>query len=100
MEFTKIFHNPILFRIFHLKQKLLPPPKDYVPTMDSYTRLYYFKNRLRNYTNSIFAKFDNIFVRKNTFSPIIYSRRKGYRFNNKNIPEPKKVDLIIPLIKD
>ena len=101
MEFIKKIRSPFLFRIFHLNQKLLPAPKDFIPTMDSYTRYYYFKNKFKYATARFFNNIDNLFAKKNTFSPIIYSKRKGYKACKQitNTTISNKSQIIIPLLK-
>ena len=97
----KINNSSIVTRILNFDQKALPDPNAKYTTMDKFLKSYELKGKFIRFKNATFKLIDNISrpKPKTINEPAIYSEKKGYDQNTKEVL-PKKDNLVIPLIKD
>ena len=93
--------NMIVSKVLNFNQKALPDPNAKYTTMDNFLKSHELKGKFIRFKNATFKLIDDISRPKNkpTNKPSIYSEKKGYIDNKKEVL-PKKDNLVIPLIKD
>ena len=93
--------NIIVSKILNFNQKALPDPNSKYTTMDKFLKSREIKGKFIRFKNATFKFIDDISRPKTKpiNQPSIYSEKKGYLDNKKEVL-PKKDNLVIPLIKD
>ena len=93
--------NIIVSKVLNFNQKALPDPNAKYTTMDKFLKSYELRGKFIRLKNATFKLIDNISRPKSKTinKPAIYSEKRGYAQNIKEVLPPKD-NLVIPLIKD